>query len=105
MYIRSFHTASRLLSNGTVRATLFSKSKCGLCDNASNVMEKVLKKRPQVDYSVVKIDDPKNHEWWEKYCFDVPVLHLETPVREGSLIKVFHRLEEEDVLDKIKGLE
>lgn len=68
-------------------------------------MKKVLKDRPQLDYSVVKIDDPKNQEWWDKYCFDVPVLHIENPAREGSLIKIFHRLEEKDVLDKIKGFE
>lgn len=68
-------------------------------------MERVMKNNPRIDYSVIKIDDPKNQEWWEKYCFDVPVLHIENPAREGSLTKVFHRLQEKDVLDKIKDLE
>lgn len=104
MFIRSFHTASRVLSDKSARVTLFSKDRCSLCDNASKVMDKVLKNGPLVDYSVIKIDDPKNNEWWEKYCFDVPVLHIENPVNEESLIKVFHRLDEKDVLDKISGL-
>lgn len=103
MYTRSFRTASRLLNNNALKVTLFSKSNCGLCEDASNVMGKVLKSSPHVDYSVVKIDDPKNQEWWEKYCFDVPVLHIERPTNEEPLVKVFHRLEEKDVLAKIKG--
>lgn len=84
--------------------TLFSKSNCGLCNQASNVMEKVLQQEAQIDYSVVKIDDPKNYQWWEQYCLDVPVLHIKNPCNEGSLLKVFHRLDQEDVLKKIKSV-
>ncbi|AQZ17564.1 YDR286C [Zygosaccharomyces parabailii] len=104
MSIRSFHAASRCLKVGCVQVTLFSKSNCGLCNEASNVMEKVLQQEAQIDYSVVKIDDPKNNQWWEQYCLDVPVLHIKNPSNEGSLLKVFHRLDHEDVLKKIKSV-
>lgn len=56
-----------------------------------------------VTYSIVKIDDPKNKEWWEKYCFDIPVLHIEDAFKKDSLLKIFHRLDENDVADKIKS--
>lgn len=57
----------------------------------------------KVTYSIVKIDDPKNKEWWEKYCFDIPVLHIEDASKDGSLVKIFHRLDEKDVANKIKS--
>ena len=34
-----------------------------------------------------------------------PVLHIENKNKQDSLIKVFHRLNEEDIIDKIKKLE
>lgn len=68
-------------------------------------MEKVLKQKCQIDYSEIKIDDPNNHKWWELYCLDVPVLHIENSSNKDSLIKVFHRLDEKDVLEKIRSIE
>lgn len=59
--------------------------------------------KDKLSYCIVDIDDPKNKVWWEKYCFDVPVLHIEN-TDKTSLLKVFHRLDEKDVTEKIKTL-
>lgn len=58
--------------------------------------------KSKAEYITVDIDDPKNKEWWEKYCFDIPVLHLEDRTRKDSLLKVFHRLDEKEVIGKIE---
>lgn len=87
--------------------TLFSKNNCGLCDKAKVVMSNVLKDNQDLqrlaEYRIVNIDDPANKEWWDKYCFDIPVLHLEDSSKEGSLVKIFHRLNENDLKDKINS--
>lgn len=88
--------------------TLFSKNNCGLCDKAKSVMNEVLQKnqslRAKADYKIVDIDDPANKEWWNKYCFDIPVLHIEDTTKQDSLVKLFHRLDEAEVAEKIDSL-
>lgn len=90
-----------------IKLSLFSKDQCGLCDNAKFVMEKVtsLDEFKKIHYETVDINKTENKEWWDKYCFDIPVLHIENKNKQDSLIKVFHRLNEEDIIDKIKKLE
>lgn len=57
----------------------------------------------RLHYRIVDIDEPRNKEWWDNYCFDVPVLHIEDANSE-SLYKVFHRFNDKDVSNKIKLL-
>jgi len=96
-----------------VELTLFSKDNCQLCDKAMYVLEEVYGSKPeyrtQVSLSKVDINNPLNKEWWDKYCFDVPVLHVVsssvstsgTPSNVG-LQKIFHKLDEQDVIEKIE---
>ncbi|QLL33433.1 hypothetical protein HG536_0E03440 [Torulaspora globosa] len=105
--VRSLHSSLRLYYSSDLKLTLFSKDNCGLCDKAKDVMGKVLKDNQELErkavYTIVDIDDPANKDWWEKYCFDIPVLHIEDSTRQGSLLKIFHRLDEKDVVDKINS--
>lgn len=106
LFTRSFSSSIRASLGSKVSLKLFSKSNCGLCDKAKNVMNKVTVNgdfKDKLSYCIVDIDDPKNKVWWEKYCFDVPVLHIEN-TDKTSLLKVFHRLDEKDVTEKIKTL-
>ncbi|QLQ80991.1 hypothetical protein HG537_0E03460 [Torulaspora globosa] len=102
--VRSLHSSIRLYN---LKLTLFSKDNCGLCDKAKDVMSHVLKSNQEFKqkavYTIVDINDPANKDWWEKYCFDIPVLHIEDSTREGSLVKIFHRLDENDVMNKINS--
>lgn len=53
-------------------------------------------------YEVKDITDPENKEWWDKYCFDIPVLHVENKVsNDNSVGKLFHRFNEEKVQNLI----
>lgn len=69
----------------------------------SNVLKDNQDLQRLAEYRIVNIDDPANKEWWDKYCFDIPVLHLEDSSKEGSLVKIFHRLNENDLKDKINS--
>lgn len=104
--IRLFSSSSRACNYSNLTLTLFSKKNCGLCDTAKDVMSKILRDdkdlREKVSYHVVDIDDPQNKKWWDKYCFDIPVLHMEDHTQKGSLTKVFHRLDEKETTDKIE---
>lgn len=100
------HSSMRLYYSN-LKLTLFSKDNCGLCDKAKDVMSQVLKNnqelRRKAEYKIVDINDPANKDWWEKYCFDIPVLHIEDSTTQGSLLKIFHKLDEKDVVNKINS--
>ncbi|EDO18673.1 hypothetical protein Kpol_1055p28 [Vanderwaltozyma polyspora DSM 70294] len=104
---RSFHLSSRVLNYSNVKLTLFSKKDCGLCVTAKVVLDKVVKDGEfdgKIKYTQVDIEDPKNKEWWDKYCFDIPVLHIEDASnKDKPLEKIFHRMKKENVVEKIKG--
>lgn len=105
---RSFHCSRVVANYSTVQLKLFSKANCRLCVTAKVVLEEVVKDSEfagKLDYELVDIDDPNNKEWWEKYCFDIPVLHIEDKRNPDSLVKIFHRMKKEDVIEKIKALQ
>lgn len=93
------HTAINL-----VKLTFFTKSSCGLCTTAKENVAKALKtySNGKHEYLEVDIAKPENKKWWDVYCFDVPVLHLE---EEGKLEKLMHRFEAEKVLETIEKVE
>ncbi|CCE92576.1 Mgp12p TDEL_0E03330 [Torulaspora delbrueckii] len=105
--VRLFHSSSRVCNYSNLNLTLFSKDNCGLCLKAKDVMNKILKDndnlRNKANYTVVDIDDSKNKEWWDKYCFDIPVLHLEDRTKNDSLLKIFHKLDESETINKIEN--
>ncbi|KAL6949829.1 hypothetical protein ACO0QE_000491 [Hanseniaspora vineae] len=118
-----------------VSMTLFSKDNCQLCDKALYILDEIYAKKPEykeiVNLEIIDINNPLNKEWWDKYCFDVPVLHIsEANTSEASIsdsisesstskesnsnnkenssdvdiTKIFHKLDENDVISKINRL-
>ena len=55
---------------------LFTKPGCTLCDDARAVLEAARATRPHV-LEAVDIGDAENKLWWDKYKYDIPVLHVE----------------------------
>ncbi|CCD24057.1 Mgp12p NDAI_0C03970 [Naumovozyma dairenensis CBS 421] len=107
--IRPFSRASILYKISDIRLTLYSKPNCGLCEEAKEIIqEDILSqekfKRYKVKLKIVNIDDLKNKKWWIKYCFDVPVLHIENESKKGQLERVFHKMDEKEILDKIEKM-
>jgi len=58
----------------TVR--LFTKSGCTLCDVAKGVLADAAAERPHT-LEAVDITDADKGEWYEKYKYDIPVLHID----------------------------
>jgi glutaredoxin len=59
-----------------VVVTLFTKEGCTLCDKVQSTLEAAYEKYP---HSLVAVDitDPEyREEWFERYKFDIPVLHI-----------------------------
>jgi hypothetical protein len=54
---------------------LFTKEGCTLCDKVKDVL---LELRPIQPHSLEQIDitDPNHEMWYEKYKYDIPVLHV-----------------------------
>ncbi len=71
--------------------TLFTKEECTLCDKVKDVLEQVRAERPHALYSV-DIADPRNEPWWDKYKYDIPVLHV------GGRFWIKHRLSIDDAM-------
>lgn len=95
--------ATPFLRMYSARLTLFTKSQCGLCDVAKQVLANVREKRV-VDYSEVDIMQPEHKKWQDCYAFDVPVLHVQrrmhTYAKEDivtSEMKLMHRFTEQEV--------
>ncbi|SCV03351.1 LAME_0H09736g1_1 [Lachancea meyersii CBS 8951] len=105
--IRHFHSAARLANCSSIRLTLFSKNNCGLCDKAKEVAILVVNNKQRfngLQLALVDIDEPQNKEWWNKYCMDVPVLHVENTQKPDTVSKVFHRLDLKQLEQKIEEL-
>lgn len=67
--------------------TMFSKAEgCSLCDDAKEVMMKFKKK---FIYEEVDITANGNQEWFNKYKYDIPVIHINN--QEVMRHKVFEK--------------
>ena len=65
-------------SRGMIVVTLFTKEGCTLCDKAKDVLQSLRSKYPH-KLVAVDITDPLYRErWYEKYKYDIPVLHVTT---------------------------
>lgn len=75
--------------------TFFTKDTCQLCTNARGILYKTLEneKFRDVKLTVVDIMKPENSDAFDKYCYDVPVLHVD---REGQTkpVKFMHYFDE-----------
>ncbi|AGO09905.1 AaceriAAL086Wp [[Ashbya] aceris (nom. inval.)] len=106
-FVRRIHVLRVCNTQHNVRLQLFSKEHCGLCDNAKVAVANLLK-RPEyegMEVETIDITLPENKTWWEKYCLDVPVLHVENKSDSGRLKKIFHRVQEQQLIETIKEVE
>ncbi|MEK7434093.1 MAG: glutaredoxin family protein [Cyanobacteriota bacterium] len=71
---------------------IFSKENCQLCDEAKNVIKKV---KMSIEFDFIEIDITKDKDIFEKYKYDIPVIHL------NGVIAFKHRLNEVDLKNKI----
>lgn len=78
-----------------VSLTFFTKDTCQLCTNARVILYKTLEheKFQDINLKVVDIMKPENSDAFDKYCYDVPVLHVD---REGQAkpVKFMHYFDE-----------
>eukprot|EP00794_Sanderia_malayensis_P009667 gene9667-10654_t len=52
---------------------IFSKDDCSLCDIAKENLEQF---KDKCDIEEINISDKENASWFEKYKYDIPVIHL-----------------------------
>ncbi|EKX31288.1 hypothetical protein GUITHDRAFT_91230 [Guillardia theta CCMP2712] len=57
------------------RVTLFTKADCTLCDKVKVVLKDCKESHPH-SLSQIDITDPEHEDWWKRYKYDIPVLHL-----------------------------
>ncbi|KAK9321038.1 hypothetical protein V1517DRAFT_327659 [Lipomyces orientalis] len=81
--------------------TIFSRPQCGLCEEAKESITKAIKQLPKFDFLEIDIMKPENHEWFDKYAYDVPVIHFQTAENEG-VKKIMHHIHEQDVVDLVQ---
>jgi glutaredoxin len=99
---RSFSTT--LISQRKV-LTLFGKEGCGLCDKAKEVMLEIRDSNvapKDMEFQYVDISDVMNTQWWDKYCFDVPVLHIDDVGGDKGRVKMMHRLDSVKIMEEVK---
>lgn len=93
--IRNFTSISRRLNTNV---TFFTKDTCMLCTNAKNILHETLQETDgPIHLNTIDIMDPKNSEWYDKYCYDVPVVHIEK--NDKDMVKFMHYFYK----DKIKA--
>ncbi|KAK9372209.1 glutaredoxin-like protein [Lipomyces chichibuensis] len=81
--------------------TIFSRPQCGLCDEAKESIAKAIKHLPQFRYSEIDILKSENQEWFDKYAYEVPVIHFQTAENE-VVKKIMHKIHEQDVIDLVQ---
>lgn len=99
---RSSNSESRGLSvtgpiydmKGVTTVKLFTKEGCTLCDKVKDVLESVREDQPHSLYAVDITDDDKQ-DWFDKYKYDIPVLHI------NDIYWTKHRLSAEDAIAAI----
>lgn len=62
-------------ANAVVTVKLFTKQGCSLCDKVKQVLESMRQEQPHT-LEAVDITDPDKSDWYHKYKYDIPVLHL-----------------------------
>lgn len=94
-----FKTLIRSLSGSTVARrvslTFFTKETCLLCKNAGVILGKTLGNETfqDIDLKIVDIMKPENSDAFDKYCYDVPVLHVDRP-GQPKPVKFMHYFDE-----------
>ena len=77
-----------------VTVKLFTKEGCTLCDKIKDLLFRISEDYPHT-LVAVDITDDDNKVFWEKYKYDIPVLHL------NDLYFAKHRLSREEAIEGI----
>eukprot|EP00581_Thalassiosira_minuscula_P009558 CAMPEP_0183702652 /NCGR_PEP_ID=MMETSP0737-20130205/690_1 /TAXON_ID=385413 /ORGANISM="Thalassiosira miniscula, Strain CCMP1093" /LENGTH=193 /DNA_ID=CAMNT_0025929299 /DNA_START=35 /DNA_END=616 /DNA_ORIENTATION=+ len=81
--------------DGAPTVKLFTKQGCTLCDKVKDVLDSVRDDQPHSLYAVDITDDDKQ-EWFSKYKYDIPVLHV------NDIYWAKHRLSAEEAIAGIE---
>lgn len=73
---------------------IYSKENCQLCDELKEVVKKVNR---DIEFEIKEIDINKDPEIFEKYKYDIPVVHI------NGLIAFKHRITENELRKKLKS--
>jgi len=73
---------------------IYSKENCQLCDELKEIVKKVNKK---IDFEIKEIDITKDVDIFEKYKYDIPVVHL------NGIIAFKHRITEDELIKKLSS--
>ncbi|MFN8576635.1 MAG: glutaredoxin family protein [Candidatus Sericytochromatia bacterium] len=73
---------------------IYSKENCELCDKLKEVVNKVHK---NIEFDIKEIDITKDPEIFEKYKYDIPVVHL------NGIIAFKHRITEDELIKKLSS--
>ena len=60
----------------TIIVTLFTKEGCTLCDKVQDVLKSMRSKYPHRLVAIDITDPVYKDQWYEKYKYDIPVLHV-----------------------------
>lgn len=96
-HFSSSYTVSR------IRLTFFTKDNCQLCKNAKAVLTETMNSASDKDITLttVNILDPMNAEAFDNYCYDVPVLHVESTTG-NKVVKFMHYFDKTKILEEIR---
>ena len=61
---------------GSPTVSLFTKEGCTLCDKAVEVLRQAAETQPHT-LRAVDITDAEHEQWWGRYKYDIPVLHID----------------------------
>jgi glutaredoxin len=79
---------------------LFTKEGCTLCDKVKDVLMDIRDDHPH-SLEQVDITDPEHKDWFSKYKYDIPVLHI------GEQYWMKHRIDveeaKEDLTEALEG--
>lgn len=56
--------------------SLYTKAGCTLCDEAKAILETIRETSPH-SLELVDITDTDKVDWWNRYKYDIPVLHID----------------------------
>lgn len=86
-----------------ISLTFFSKDTCQLCKNAEAVLKLTLANAEFEDIGLTTVDimKPENSDAFDKYCFDVPVLHVDRPNQKRPK-KFMHYFNEADLAEEFR---
>lgn len=95
MIATSIRFVSSAAPSRLVSLTFFTKDSCQLCKNAKAILDETLSKHEfrNITVNVVDIMKPENSDAFDKYCYDVPVLHVDRP-GQRKLVKFMHYFDE-----------